>query len=176
MPVPMLNILNGGAHAASNVDVQEFMVMPHGFDSFGEGLRAGVEIYHQLKSELKADGLLGGVGDEGGFAPNLGSNEEAIQVVIQAIEKAGFKPGEDVYIALDAASSEFYDKNTGEYVFESTGTRMSSAEMVAFWIDWSDKYPIVSIEDGLDEDDWDGWKLEQMLWEIKYNWLVMICL
>ena len=159
MPVPMMNILNGGSHADNKIDIQEFMVMPFGADSFSQGLQLGAEIFHHLKGVLKEKGMYTNVGDEGGFAPNLGSNEEAIQVVIQAIEKAGFKPGEDVYIALDAASSEFYDKNTGEYVFESTGTRMSSAEMVAFWIDWSDKYPIVSIEDGLDEDDWDGWKL-----------------
>ena len=159
MPVPMMNILNGGSHADNKIDIQEFMVMPFGADSFSQGLQWGTEILHHLKGVLKEKGMSTNVGDEGGFAPNLGSNEEAIQVVIQAIEKAGFKPGEDVYIALDAASSEFYDKNTGEYVFESTGTRMSSAEMVAFWIDWSDKYPIVSIEDGLDEDDWDGWKL-----------------
>ena len=159
MPVPMMNILNGGSHADNKIDIQEFMVMPFGADSFSQGLQWGTEIFHHLKGVLKEKGMSTNVGDEGGFAPNLGSNEEAIQVVIQAIEKAGFKPGEDVYIALDAASSEFYDKNTGEYVFESTGTRMSSAEMVAFWIDWSDKYPIVSIEDGLDEDDWDGWKL-----------------
>lgn len=159
MPVPMMNILNGGSHADNLIDIQEFMVMPFGADSFSQGLQWGTEIFHHLKGVLKEKGMSTNVGDEGGFAPNLGSNEEAIQVVIQAIEKAGFKPGEDVYIALDAASSEFYDKNTGEYVFESTGTRMSSAEMVAFWIDWSDKYPIVSIEDGLDEDDWDGWKL-----------------
>ena len=159
MPVPMMNILNGGSHADNKIDIQEFMVMPFGADSFSQGLQWGTEIFHHLKGVLKEKGMSTNVGDEGGFAPNLGSNEEAIQVVIQAIEKAGFKPGEDVYIALDAASSEFYDKNTGEYVFESTGTRMSSAEMVAFWIDWSDKYPILSIEDGLDEDDWDGWKL-----------------
>ena len=159
MPVPIMNILNGGSHADNKIDIQEFMVMPFGADSFSQGLQWGTEIFHHLKGVLKEKGMSTNVGDEGGFAPNLGSNEEAIQVVIQAIEKAGFKPGEDVYIALDAASSEFYDKNTGEYVFESTGTRMSSAEMVAFWIDWSDKYPIVSIEDGLDEDDWDGWKL-----------------
>ena len=159
MPVQMMNILNGGSHADNKIDIQEFMVMPFGADSFSQGLQWGTEIFHHLKGVLKEKGMSTNVGDEGGFAPNLGSNEEAIQVVIQAIEKAGFKPGEDVYIALDAASSEFYDKNTGEYVFESTGTRMSSAEMVAFWIDWSDKYPIVSIEDGLDEDDWDGWKL-----------------
>ncbi len=159
MPVPMMNILNGGSHADNKIDIQEFMVMPFGADSFSEGLRWGTEIFHHLKSVLKSRGMSTNVGDEGGFAPNLGSNEEAIQVVMEAIEKAGFKPGEDVYIALDAASSEFYDKGAGEYVFESTGERMSSEQMVDFWKDWCSKYPIVSIEDGLDEDDWDGWKL-----------------
>ena len=159
MPVPMMNILNGGSHADNKIDIQEFMVMPFGADSFSQGLQWGTEIFHHLKAVLKDRGMSTNVGDEGGFAPSLGSNEEAIEVVIQAIEKAGFKPGEDVYIALDAASSEFYDKDSGEYVFESTGARMSSAQMVDFWKEWADKYPIISIEDGLDEDDWDGWKL-----------------
>ena len=159
MPVPMMNILNGGSHADNKIDIQEFMVMPFGASSFSEGLRWGTEIFHHLKGVLKSKGMSTNVGDEGGFAPNLGSNEEAIQVVIEAIEKAGFKPGVDVWIALDAAASEFYDKGTGEYVFESTGERMTSEQMVNFWIDWSGKYPIASIEDGLDEDDWSGWKL-----------------
>ncbi len=159
LPVPMMNILNGGSHADNLIDIQEFMVMPFGASSFSEGLRWGTEIFHHLKSVLKAQGMSTNVGDEGGFAPNLGSNEEAIQVVIQAIEKAGFKPGEDVYIALDAASSEFYKAESKEYVFESTGDRMSSAQMVDYWKTWVDKYPIVSIEDGLAEDDWSGWKL-----------------
>lgn len=159
MPVPMMNILNGGSHADNKIDIQEFMVMPFGADSFSEGLRWGTEIFHHLKSVLKGKGMSTNVGDEGGFAPNLGSNEEAIQVVLEAIEKAGFKPGEDVYIALDAAASEFYDEKTKEYVFESTGERMNSEQMVAFWADWCEKYPIVSIEDGLAEDDWHGWDL-----------------
>lgn len=159
MPVPMMNILNGGSHADNKIDIQEFMVMPFGADSFSQGLQWGTEIFHHLKNVLKERGMSTNVGDEGGFAPNLGSNEEAIQVVLQAIEKAGFKPGEDVYIALDAASSEFYDEESGMYVFESTGERRTSQEMVEFWKDWCEKYPIVSIEDGLAEDDWEGWKL-----------------
>jgi enolase len=159
MPVPMMNILNGGSHADNKIDIQEFMVMPFGAESFSEGLRWGTEIFHHLKNVLKSRGMSTNVGDEGGFAPNLGSNEEAIQVVLEAIEKAGFKPGEDVWIALDAAASEFYDKENKVYVFESTGERMSSEAMVEFWKDWCDKYPIASIEDGLDEDDWNGWDL-----------------
>lgn len=158
MPVPMMNILNGGSHADNLIDIQEFMVMPFGATSFSEGLRWGTEIFHHLKNVLKAKGLSTNVGDEGGFAPNLGSNEEAIKVVLEAVEKAGFKPGEDVYIALDAASSEFYNAEKGKYVFESTGEERSSAEMVDFWKDWTEKYPIISIEDGLAEDDWAGWK------------------
>jgi enolase len=157
MPVPMMNILNGGSHADNLIDIQEFMVMPFGANSFSEGLRWGTEIFHHLKAVLKSKGMSTNVGDEGGFAPNLGSNEEAITVVLEAIEKAGFKPGEDVYIALDAASSEFF-KN-GKYCFDSTGEKMTSAEMVSFWADWCKKYPIASIEDGLAEDDWDGWKM-----------------
>jgi enolase len=159
MPVPMMNILNGGSHADNKIDIQEFMVMPFGAESFSEGLRWGTEIFHHLKDVLKSKGMSTNVGDEGGFAPNLGSNEEAIQVVIEAIKKAGFKPGEDVWIALDAAASEFYNKDSKEYVFESTGECMSSEEMVSFWERWCSKYPIASIEDGLDEDDWTGWKL-----------------
>ncbi len=152
MPVPMLNILNGGAHAASNVDVQEFMVMPHGFSSFGEGLRAGVEIYHQLKSELKADGLLGGVGDEGGFAPNLPANEDGLRYMVRAIEGAGYTI-DDVGIALDVAATEF-EKNEG---YHMDGKVLSSDQMVDMYSDWLDAYPILSIEDGLGENDWDGW-------------------
>jgi enolase len=159
MPVPMMNILNGGSHADNLIDIQEFMVMPFGASSFSEGLRWGTEVFHHLKSVLKAKGMSTNVGDEGGFAPNLGSNEEAIQVVMQAIEKAGFRPGEDIYIALDAASSEFYNTEKGKYIFHSTGEEMSSTEMVGFWKNWCSKYPIVSIEDGLAEDDWAGWKL-----------------
>jgi enolase len=158
MPVPMMNILNGGSHADNLIDVQEFMVMPFGASSFSEGLRWGTEIFHHLKSVLKDKGMSTNVGDEGGFAPNLGSNEEAIQVVLQAIEKAGFKPGHDVHIALDAASSEFYNAEKGLYLFESTGDSMTSSQMVDYWADWCKKYPIVSIEDGLAEDDWAGWK------------------
>lgn len=157
MPVPMMNILNGGSHADNLIDIQEFMVMPFGASSFSEGLRWGTEIFHHLKAVLKGKGLSTNVGDEGGFAPNLGSNEEAITVVLAAIEKAGFKPGEDVYIALDAASSEFFKND--KYCFDSTGEKMTSSEMVAFWVDWCKKYPIVSIEDGLAEDDWEGWKM-----------------
>lgn len=159
LPVPMMNILNGGSHADNLIDIQEFMVMPFGASSFSEGLRWGTEVFHHLKAVLKSKGMSTNVGDEGGFAPNLGSNEEAIQVVIEAIEKAGFVPGKDMYIALDAASSEFYNAEKGKYIFESTGEEMSSAEMVAFWKDWCAKYPIISIEDGLAEDDWTGWKL-----------------
>jgi enolase len=158
MPVPMMNILNGGSHADNLIDIQEFMVMPFGASSFSEGLRWGTEVFHELKGVLKSRGMSTNVGDEGGFAPNLGSNEEAIQVVIEAVEKAGFTPGEDMYIALDAASSEFYNAETGKYVFHSTGDQMSSSEMVGFWAEWCKKYPIVSIEDGLAEDDWAGWK------------------
>lgn len=158
MPVPMMNILNGGSHADNLIDIQEFMVMPFGASSFSEGLRWGTEIFHHLKSVLKSKGMSTNVGDEGGFAPNLGSNEEAIQVVLQAIEKAGFKPGLDVHIALDAASSEFYNAEKGLYLFESTGDSMTSSQMVDFWAGWCQKYPIVSIEDGLAEDDWAGWK------------------
>ena len=159
MPVPMMNILNGGSHADNLIDIQEFMVMPFGASSFSEGLRWGTEVFHNLKSVLKSKGMSTNVGDEGGFAPSLGSNEEAIQVVLEAIEKAGFKPGVDMHIALDAASSEFYNAEKGLYIFESTGDQMTSTEMVGFWKDWTSKYPIASIEDGLAEDDWAGWKL-----------------
>ena len=156
LPVPMMNILNGGSHADNKIDIQEFMVMPFGAETFSQGLQIGTEIFHTLKGVLKKKGHSTNVGDEGGFAPNLGSNEEAIEVVLEAIEKAGYKPGEDVYIALDAASSEFYKE--GKYVFDSTGDVRTSSEMVSFWKEWTAKYPIVSIEDGLAEDDWAGWK------------------
>ena len=159
MPVPMMNILNGGSHADNLIDIQEFMVMPFGAKSFSEGLRWGTEVFHHLKAVLKSRGMSTNVGDEGGFAPSLGSNEEALQVVMEAIEKAGFKPGVDMYIALDAAASEFYDADKQQYIFESTGEARSSAEMVDFWADWCERYPIISIEDGLAEDDWAGWKL-----------------
>ncbi|MGB1051884.1 MAG: phosphopyruvate hydratase [Chitinophagales bacterium] len=158
MPVPMMNILNGGSHADNAIDIQEFMIMPIGAPSFSEGLRYGVEIFHHLKKTLSEGGFSTNVGDEGGFAPNLPSNEAAIEVVLKAVERAGYKIGEDIKIALDAASSEFYNKETGLYTFESTGQSMTSDEMVAYWKDWSAKYPIISIEDGLDEEDWSGWK------------------
>ncbi|MBK9191782.1 MAG: phosphopyruvate hydratase [Crocinitomicaceae bacterium] len=157
LPVPMMNILNGGSHADNKIDIQEFMVMPFGAETFSDGLRMGTEVFHTLKNVLKKKGHSTNVGDEGGFAPNLGSNKEAIEVVIEAIEKAGYKPGKDIWIALDAASTEFYKK--GKYVFESTGEELTSAQMVDFWKDWTKKYPIISIEDGLAEDDWKGWKL-----------------
>ena len=158
MPVPMMNILNGGSHADNAIDIQEFMIMPIGAPSFSEGLRYGVEIFHHLKKTLSEGGFSTNVGDEGGFAPNLPSNEAAIEVVLKAVERAGYKIGEDIKIALDAASSEFYNKETGLYTFESTGQSMTSDEMVDYWKDWSAKYPIISIEDGLDEEDWSGWK------------------
>lgn len=157
LPIPMMNILNGGSHADNKIDIQEFMVMPVGASTFSEGLRMGTEVFHHLKEVLKSKGHSTNVGDEGGFAPNLGSNEEAIEIVLKAIEKAGYKPGVDMYIALDAASSEFYNAKTKLYEFESTGVKRTSSEMVSYWKDWSKKYPILSIEDGLDEDDWKGW-------------------
>jgi enolase len=159
LPVPMMNILNGGAHADNKIDFQEFMVMPIGAESFSEGLRWGVEIFHTLKGVLKSKGYSTNVGDEGGFAPDIQSNEEAIETVLQAIEKAGYTPGEQVAIAMDAANSELWDEAKGRYVFhKSSGKAMSSDELVQYWVDWCSKYPIVSIEDGMAEDDWDGWK------------------
>ncbi len=159
LPVPMMNILNGGSHADNSIDFQEFMVMPVGADTFSEGLHMGVSIFHHLKKVLKDKGYSTNVGDEGGFAPNIKSNEEAIETVLVAIEKAGYKPGEDVFIAMDAASSEFYDREKGKYVFhKSNGMEKTPDEMVDYWEEWTNKYPIASIEDGLDEDDWDGWK------------------
>jgi enolase 1/2/3 len=157
LPVPMMNIINGGAHADNNVDFQEFMIVPVGAGRFSEALRAGAEIFHTLKSVLKKKGYATSVGDEGGFAPNLKSNEEAIETILQAIDQAGYKAGSDVLLALDPASSEFY--NGSAYVFKkSDGRKLSSAEMVSFWSDWVAKYPIISIEDGMGENDWDGWK------------------
>src|SRR5947208_3133939 len=159
LPCPMMNILNGGAHADSSVDFQEFMVMPVGAPSFSEGLRWGVEVFHALKTALKKHGYSTAVGDEGGFAPSCKSNEEAIQIVLEAIAAAGYKPGEQVSIALDPASSEFFDKASGKYVFKkSDKSSHSSSEMAAYWTKWAEKYPIVSIEDGMAEDDWAGWK------------------
>jgi enolase len=159
LPVPMMNILNGGSHADNNVDIQEFMVMPVSAGSFREAVRMGAEIYHALKAVLKAKGLATGVGDEGGFAPNLASNEDAIRVILEAVEKAGYKPGDDVRIAIDAAATEFYNKETGKYVLAGEGVEMSSEELVDYYAILVEKYPILSIEDGLDEEDWAGWKL-----------------
>lgn len=157
LPVPMMNILNGGSHADNSIDFQEFMVMPAKADTFSDALRMGVEVFHTLKKVLKSKGYSTNVGDEGGFAPNIKSNEEAIEIVIQAIEKAGYKPGEDIFIAMDAAASEFYEN--GVYHFKkSDGRKLSSAEMAGYWTEWVNKYPIISIEDGMDEDDWSGWK------------------
>ncbi|MGY8989250.1 MAG: phosphopyruvate hydratase [Flavobacteriales bacterium] len=159
LPIPMMNILNGGSHADNSIDFQEFMVMPIGATSFSEGLKMGTEVFHHLKEELKSQGHSTNVGDEGGFAPNLGSNEEAIEVVLKAIESAGYRAGEDMYIAMDAAASEFYNNKENVYHFhQSTRDKLTPSEMVDYWVDWTKKYPILSIEDGLDEDDWDAWK------------------
>ncbi|MES2730254.1 MAG: phosphopyruvate hydratase [Bacteroidota bacterium] len=159
LPVPMMNILNGGSHADNSIDFQEFMVMPVKAESFSQALRMGTDVFHTLKKVLKDKGLSTNVGDEGGFAPNIKSNVEAIEVVLQAIEKAGYRPGEDIFIAMDAASSEFYDSATGIYHFKkSTGEKLTSSQMAGYWKDWVDKYPIISIEDGMAEDDWKGWK------------------
>jgi enolase len=160
LPVPMANIINGGAHADNSVDFQEFMVMPVGAPSLREGVRTLAEIFHNLKAVLKGKGYSTAVGDEGGFAPNLKSNEEALEVILQSVEKAGYKAGDTVVIALDPAASEFYDKAKGKYVFKKSDKReLSSAELVEFWATWVEKYPILSIEDGMAEDDWEGWKL-----------------
>jgi enolase len=159
LPVPMMNILNGGAHADNRIDFQEFMVMPVNAPTFSDSLRMGVEIFHHLKSVLKAAGYSTNVGDEGGFAPDIQSNEEAIEIVLKAIEKAGFKPGYDVYIAMDAATSELYNPETGMYTFKKSDKRMLDSQgMVDYWANWCAKYPIISIEDGCAEDDWKGWK------------------
>jgi enolase len=158
LPVPMMNIINGGSHADNNVDLQEFMIVPVGAEQFSDALRMGAEIFHTLKKVLSEKGLNTSVGDEGGFAPNLKSNEEAVEVILQAIEKAGFKPQDDVLLALDPASSEFYNTETGLYEFKwSDGSKRTSDEMVDYWSEWIDKYPIISIEDGMQEDDWEGW-------------------
>ena len=165
LPSPMMNILNGGAHTDwQSTDAQEFMIMPLGAETYSEGLRWGVEIYHTLKQVLKSHNYATLVGDEGGYAPALKSNAEAVEIILEAIEKAGYKPGEDIAIALDPAASEFYEEDTGLYNLRTEGKKLSSAEMVAFWKEWVDKYPIVSIEDGLAQDDWEGWKMmvEQM--------------
>lgn len=159
LPTPMMNILNGGSHADNTVDIQEFMIMPAGASSFREALRMGAETFHALKSVLKAKGLNTAVGDEGGFAPNLSSNEEAIQVIIEAIKNAGYEPGKDILIAMDAASSEFYDADEKLYNLESEGVKKTAEEMVEYWKMLLDKYPIISLEDGLAEDDWEGWAL-----------------
>lgn len=159
LPIPMMNILNGGSHADNSIDFQEFMIMPVGASSFSEALRMGTEIFHHLKKVLKDKGYSTNVGDEGGFAPNIKSNEDAIEIVLKAIETAKYKPGKDIFIAMDAASTEFYDGKTKKYVFKkSSGEKLSSSEMVDYWATWCKKYPIISIEDGLAEDDWAGWK------------------
>jgi len=159
LPVPMMNILNGGEHADNNVDIQEFMVMPIGANSFKEALKMGAEIYHNLKKVLQMKGLSTAVGDEGGFAPNLSSNEEALKTIIEAIEKTGYKPGEEVVLALDAAASEMYDKESKKYKFSGEGKEFTAEELIDFYEDLIEKYPIISLEDGLDEEDWEGWKL-----------------
>jgi len=158
LPVPMMNILNGGSHADNAIDFQEFMVMPLKAETFSEALRMGTEVFHHLKKVLKDKNLSTNVGDEGGFAPNLSSNVEAIEVVLQAIENAGYKPGENMFIAMDAASSEFYNEDKKVYHFASTNDELTSSEMADYWKDWVEKYPIISIEDGMHEDDWEGWK------------------
>ena len=165
MPVPMMNILNGGSHADNSIDFQEFMIMPIGADMFSEGLRMGVEVFHHLKKVLKSKGYSTNVGDEGGFAPNIKSNKEAIEIVLKAIESAGYRPGEDIMIAMDAATSEFYLADEKVYHFhQSDGSKLTSDDMIGYWKEWCDQYPILSIEDGLDEDDWEGWsKLTQAL-------------
>jgi len=159
LPIPMMNILNGGSHADNSIDFQEFMVMPIGATSFSEALKMGTEVFHHLKEELKSKGYSTNVGDEGGFAPNLESNEHVIEIVLKAIETAGYRPGEDMYIAMDAAASEFYNAEENVYhLHQSTGDKLTPSEMVDYWVDWTKRYPILSIEDGLDEDDWDAWK------------------
>lgn len=159
LPVPMMNILNGGEHADNNVDIQEFMILPVSAKTFKEALRFGSEIYHNLKNVLKSKGLSTGVGDEGGFAPNLKSNEEALQVIIEAIEKAGYKAGEDVYLGIDAASTEFYDANSKKYILKGEGKEFTSEELVNYYKDLCNRYPLISIEDGMSEDDWEGWAM-----------------
>ena len=158
LPIPMMNILNGGSHADNSIDFQEFMIMPIGANSFSQALQMGTEVFHNLKNELKINGYSTNVGDEGGFAPNLKSNEEAIEIVLKSIESAGYVPGLDIYIAIDAAASEFYNSEEKKYHFhQSSGEKLTSSELVSYWKNWTKKYPILSIEDGLDEDDWKGW-------------------
>ena len=158
LPIPLMNILNGGSHADNSIDFQEFMIMPVKAHSFRQALQMGAEVFHTLKTVLKKKGYSTNVGDEGGFAPNIKSNEEAIEIVLKSIEEAGYKPGKDIYIAMDAATTEFYDEKTGIYTFKKSDNRqMSSSEMVSYWKEWTEKYPILSIEDGLAEDDWKGW-------------------
>jgi len=160
LPIPLMNILNGGSHADNKIDFQEFMIVPTGADTFGDALRMGVEVFHNLKAVLKKKGYSTNVGDEGGFAPNIGSNEEAIETVLSAIEAAGYKPGKDIFIALDPAATEFYDAKARVYHFhKSSGKKLKSEEMVDYWVNWAKKYPIISIEDGMAEDDWKGWSL-----------------
>lgn len=160
LPIPLMNIINGGSHADNSIDFQEFMIMPVGARSFSEAIRMGAEVFHHLKNVLKKQGYSTNVGDEGGFAPNLKSNEEAITVILQAIEKAGYKPGHDIFIALDPAASEFFITESNMYhLHKSTGDKLTPAQMVDYWFDWVEKYPIISIEDGMAEDDWTGWKL-----------------
>jgi enolase len=158
LPIPMMNILNGGSHADNSIDFQEFMIMPIGANSFAQALQMGTEVFHNLKNELKINGYSTNVGDEGGFAPNLKSNEDAIEIVLKSIESAGYRPGHDIYIAIDAAASEFYNSEEKKYHFhQSSGEKLTSSELVSYWKNWAKKYPILSIEDGLDEDDWKGW-------------------
>lgn len=160
LPMPMMNILNGGSHADNSVDFQEFMIMPVGASSFSHAIKMGAEVFHNLKAVLKKKGYSTNVGDEGGFAPNLKSNEEAVQLILQAIEQAGYKPGEDIYLTLDPAASEFFIKEEKVYhLHKSSGDKLTPAQMVDYWAEWVSKYPIISIEDGMDEDDWDGWSL-----------------
>ncbi|MDD4745779.1 MAG: phosphopyruvate hydratase [Salinivirgaceae bacterium] len=159
LPIPMMNILNGGSHADNKIDIQEFMIMPVGASTFSEALRMGAEIFHKLRGVLQELSHSTNVGDEGGFAPNLGSNEEAVEVILKAIERAGYKPGEDIFLAFDAAASEFYNKDKKRYIFESNGQQFTTLEMVDYWKNFVSKYPILSIEDGLDEEDWSGWNM-----------------
>ncbi|TPB50647.1 phosphopyruvate hydratase, partial [Burkholderia pseudomallei] len=159
LPVPMMNILNGGEHADNNVDVQEFMILPVGAKSFREGLRMGAEVFHSLKKVLGENGLACGVGDEGGFAPNLDSNRAALELIVEAISKAGYEPGKDVMLGLDVAATEMYNKETKKYVLAGEGKELTSSEMVDLYEDWANNFPIITIEDGLDEEDWDGWKV-----------------
>lgn len=176
LPLPMMNILNGGAHAANTVDVQEFMIMPAGAASFKEGLRWCTEVFHALAALLKEKGLATSVGDEGGFAPDLGSDEEAIECILEAVKRAGYEPGKDFVLAMDAASSEWKGSKKGEYVLPKCGKKFKSEELVAHWKELCSKYPIYSIEDGLDEEDWEGWQMMTKNWAVPYSWLAMICL